>query len=96
MVGLAPSIRAEGLHLNVTEPREQVLVPMVQHIGRRLTLKQCANGTFIIGGGWPSRAEPAPRRYSTLWESMAGNTSPSPSGSSRCSPTSGSCAPGRA
>jgi glycine/D-amino acid oxidase-like deaminating enzyme len=73
MVGLAPSIRSEGLHLNVTEPREHVLVPMVQHIGRRLTLKQSANGTFIIGGGWPSRAEPAPRRYSTLWESMAGN-----------------------
>jgi glycine/D-amino acid oxidase-like deaminating enzyme len=26
---------------------------MVQHIGRRLTLKQSANDTFIIGGGWP-------------------------------------------
>ena len=24
---------------------------MVQHVGRRLTLKQAANGTFIIGGG---------------------------------------------
>ena len=46
---------------------------MVQHIGRRLTLKQSANDTFIIGGGWPARPEPRPRRYSTTWESMAGN-----------------------
>ena len=61
LVGLEPPIRAEGLHLNVTEPREQVLGPMVQHIGRRLTLKQSANGTFIIGGGWPARPEPWPR-----------------------------------
>jgi len=45
----------------------------VQHIGRRLTLKQTANDTFIIGGGWPARPEPRPRRYSTTWESMAGN-----------------------
>lgn len=73
LVGLRLPIRAEGLHLNVTEPRRHVLRPMVQHIGRRLTLKQAANGTFIIGGGWPARPEPAPRRYATTWESLAGN-----------------------
>jgi glycine/D-amino acid oxidase-like deaminating enzyme len=50
-----------------------VLEPLVQHIGRRLTLKQAASGTFIIGGGWPSRAEQRPARYSTIWESAAGN-----------------------
>ena len=71
--GLRLPLRSEGLHLNVTEPREHVLAPMVQHIGRRLTLKQTANHTFIIGGGWPARPEPAPQRYSTRWESMAGN-----------------------
>ncbi len=52
--GLRFPIRAEGLHLNVTEPRAKVLEPMVQHIGRRLTLKQSTNNTFIIGGGWPA------------------------------------------
>ncbi len=72
-VGLRLPIRAEGLHLNVTEPREHVLGPMVQHIGRRLTLKQSANHTFIIGGGWPAHPEEPPRRYSTTWESAAGN-----------------------
>ena len=73
LAGLRLPLRSEGLHLNVTEPREHVLVPMVQHIGRRLTLKQTENDTFIIGGGWPARPEPRPRRYSTSWESMAGN-----------------------
>jgi glycine/D-amino acid oxidase-like deaminating enzyme len=58
----------------VTEPREHMLGPMVQHIGRRLTLKQSETGTFIIGGGWPARREPAPLRHSTIWESLAGNT----------------------
>jgi glycine/D-amino acid oxidase-like deaminating enzyme len=72
--GLRFPLRAEGLHLNVTEPRPHVLGPMVQHIGRRLTLKQSTNDTFIIGGGWPARPELAPARYSTLWESAAGNT----------------------
>ena len=46
---------------------------MVQHIGRRLTLKQTANGTFIIGGGWPARPEATPERYSVRWPSAAGN-----------------------
>ena len=73
LVGLTLPLRSEGLHLNVTEPRAHVLVPMVQHIGRRLTLKQTANHTFIIGGGWPARPEARPQRYSTHWESMAGN-----------------------
>jgi glycine/D-amino acid oxidase-like deaminating enzyme len=73
LAGVRLPLRSEGLHLNVTEPREHVLEPMVQHIGRRLTLKQTANDTFIIGGGWPARPEPRPRRYSTTWESMAGN-----------------------
>jgi glycine/D-amino acid oxidase-like deaminating enzyme len=73
LVGLQLPIRAEGLQLNVTEPRDHVLEPMVQHIGRRLTLKQSANHTFIIGGGWPAHPEEPPRRYSTTWESAAGN-----------------------
>ena len=71
--GLRFPMWAEGLHVNVTEPRPRLLEPMVQHIGRRLTLKQSSNNTFIIGGGWPARPEPAPRRYSTTWGSAAGN-----------------------
>jgi glycine/D-amino acid oxidase-like deaminating enzyme len=72
--GLRAPLHADGLHVNVTEPRERLLTPMIQHIGRRLTLKQAANGTFIIGGGWPARPEPSPKRYSVRWPSAAGNT----------------------
>jgi glycine/D-amino acid oxidase-like deaminating enzyme len=72
--GLALPLRAEGLHVNVTEPRAGMLRPLVQHIARRLTLKQSASGTFIIGGGWPARRRRPPARYATRWDSTAGNT----------------------
>lgn len=71
--GIALPTRAEALHVNVTEPRARLLHPLVQHIGRRLTLKQAENGTFIIGGGWPGRQEQRPLRHSTIWKSAAGN-----------------------
>lgn len=71
--GIRLPTRREGLHVNVTEPRQKVLDPLIQHIGRRLTLKQADNGTFIIGGGWPAHPEERPARYSTLWQSAAGN-----------------------
>jgi glycine/D-amino acid oxidase-like deaminating enzyme len=64
-------MRALGLHVNVTEARARLLEPMIQHIGRRLTLKQADNGTFIVGGGWPSRETPG--RWMTTWASAAGN-----------------------
>jgi glycine/D-amino acid oxidase-like deaminating enzyme len=74
LVGLKLPVRHEGLHVNVSEPRPHLLTPMVQHIGRRLTLKQTEVGTFIIGGGWPAPAVNRPRRYPTVWKSAAGNT----------------------
>jgi glycine/D-amino acid oxidase-like deaminating enzyme len=73
MVGLRFPIRREGLHVNVTEARPPLLPSMVQHIGRRLTLKQTSYGGFIIGGGWPTAATGYPRRYPTTWQSAAGN-----------------------
>jgi glycine/D-amino acid oxidase-like deaminating enzyme len=74
LTGLRFPLRRDGLHVNVTEPRPRLFEPMIQHIGRRLSLKQSANNTFIIGGGWPAHPEQPPLRYSTLWESAAGNT----------------------
>jgi sarcosine oxidase, subunit beta len=73
MVGLRLPVRREGLHVNVTEPRPRLFEPMIQHIGRRLTLKQTENGTFIIGGGWPTADVHGRERPRTLWQSSAGN-----------------------
>lgn len=72
-VGLSLPLRSMGLHVNVTEPRQRLLTPLVQHIGRRLTLKQSADRTFIIGGGWPAQRREPPLRYATSWASAAGN-----------------------
>ncbi|GAA2082528.1 NAD(P)/FAD-dependent oxidoreductase [Actinomadura alba] len=74
MAGLRLPVRSEGLHVNVTEPRPRLLTPMVQHIGRRLTLKQTEQNTFIIGGGWPTPEAARPHRYPTSWHSAAGST----------------------
>lgn len=72
MVGLRFPVRSEGLHVNVSEKRERLFEPMIQHIGRRLTLKQTEIGSFIVGGGWPT-GHSSDRRYPTLWDSAAGN-----------------------
>ena len=74
LIGLQLPLRAEGLHLNVTEPREHVLGPMVQHIGRRLTLKQSDERHVHHRRRVAGATRAGPRRYSTMWESIAGNT----------------------
>jgi len=38
----------------VTEPAEPLVDHLVYFAGDRLTLKQAKNGSFLIGGGWPS------------------------------------------
>ena len=57
----------------MTEARPRLIEPMVQHIGRRLTLKQSANNTFIIGGGWPRGRAAAAALLDDRWDSAAGN-----------------------
>jgi glycine/D-amino acid oxidase-like deaminating enzyme len=55
MLGLALPIQGRPIQVNVTEP----VAPLVEHLvyfaGEKLTLKQAANGSFLIGGGWPAR-----------------------------------------
>jgi len=76
MVGLRLPIVGRPLHVNVTEPWPILLGDqLVQHVGRRLTLKQTQYGTFIIGGGWPSRYVQATNQKITLWETLVGNLS---------------------
>jgi glycine/D-amino acid oxidase-like deaminating enzyme len=63
------------LQMVVTEAAEPVLNRLVAHARRHLTLKQAANGNFVIGGGWtagldPVRHHPRPSRASlegNLW-----------------------------
>lgn len=44
-----------ALSMLVTEPTQSFVPHLVQHVGRRLSLKQARDGNVLIGGGWPSR-----------------------------------------
>lgn len=72
MLDLTLPIGIYPLQVNVTESRPHRLGQLVQHVGRRLTLKQTPSGTFIIGGGWPGRRD-ADGRAAARCDSIAGN-----------------------
>jgi glycine/D-amino acid oxidase-like deaminating enzyme len=44
-----------GLTMSVSERVAAFIPHLVQHVGRRLSLKQARAGNVLIGGGWPSR-----------------------------------------
>ena len=44
-----------ALQMNVTERVAAFLPQLIQHVGRRLSMKQAHSGNVLIGGGWPSR-----------------------------------------
>jgi glycine/D-amino acid oxidase-like deaminating enzyme len=73
MVGYPIPVTAHAMQVHVTDVRPSVLPELIQHVGRRLTLKQSQYGTFIIGGGWPGRVNPANGRKETRYDSILGN-----------------------
>ncbi|WP_439533775.1 NAD(P)/FAD-dependent oxidoreductase [Polymorphobacter sp.] len=44
-----------ALQMNVTERVPPCLGQLIQHVGRRLSMKQAHAGNILIGGGWPAR-----------------------------------------
>lgn len=55
MIGLHIPIFAVPLTMNVTEPTTPFIHHMIQHVGKRITLKQVRDGNVLIGGGWSSK-----------------------------------------
>ena len=53
MLGIALDVQGVPIQVSVTAPVERFTSHLVYAAGRRLTLKQAANGTILIGGGWP-------------------------------------------
>jgi glycine/D-amino acid oxidase-like deaminating enzyme len=51
--------------MNITEPAEKVVLHLVQHAERPITLKQLAGGQVVIGGGWPARLS-GPNEHPTV------------------------------
>lgn len=55
MVGAELPVMPRPQNMIVTEAAPATIPHLVQHIGRRLTLKQVSNGNIVIGGGLPGR-----------------------------------------
>lgn len=73
MVGLCLPGEARLQHMNVTVRTRPMLPHLVQHAGKRLTMKQSASGTVIIGGGLPARRDPATGKIQVLRDSIEAN-----------------------
>jgi glycine/D-amino acid oxidase-like deaminating enzyme len=56
LIGIDLPVLGAPIQLTVTEPMAPLIPHLVYFAGGRLTLKQAANGTFLIGGGWPAIA----------------------------------------
>ena len=55
MLGVELPLMVDVNMLTITEPATPILDRVVTHMGGVLTLKQYANGTCMIGGGWQGR-----------------------------------------
>ncbi len=55
MLGVELPLMVDVNMLTITEPAQPLLDRVVTHMGGVLTLKQYANGTCMIGGGWQGR-----------------------------------------
>jgi glycine/D-amino acid oxidase-like deaminating enzyme len=49
-----------GLTMNITERTAPLLPHLIQHVGRRLSMKQAHSGNILVGGGWSSMLRQAP------------------------------------
>jgi glycine/D-amino acid oxidase-like deaminating enzyme len=68
-----------GLQMNVTARALPLLDHLIQHAGKRLSMKQAAAGNLLLGGGWPALLAQRDGRFD-LWRrptliptSLAGN-----------------------
>ena len=53
-LGFDVPLIAVGLQMMVTQRTAPLINHLVQHMGRRLSIKQVEAGNILIGGGWPA------------------------------------------
>lgn len=80
MLNLHMPLYPVALLMNATERTDRPVPHLVQHVGRRLSMKQTGAGNMLIGGGWPSRLPQKAdgsfdlaRRPQLIESSLAGN-----------------------
>lgn len=73
MLGRTVPVFGAPLQMIVTEPTVPLIKRLVAHADRHLTLKQAANGSFLIGGGWTAGLDPIHQHPRPLRTSLEGN-----------------------
>jgi glycine/D-amino acid oxidase-like deaminating enzyme len=73
MLGVTLPIQARVNIVSVTEPGPRCLHAGIGHATGLLTLKQKANGSFLIGGGWQGRGSPATGRGEVAGDALVQN-----------------------
>ncbi|HVY16673.1 MAG TPA: FAD-dependent oxidoreductase [Rhodopila sp.] len=73
MVGLALPVTGTVQQVIVTEPVPAMTQHLVAVANRHLSLKQQANGSFLIGGGWFGAFDAETGRTRTLRQNIEGN-----------------------
>jgi sarcosine oxidase subunit beta len=73
-VGLRLPIRTRALQMILSTPLQSYrLAPVISSVSRVLSLKQLANGAFLLGGGWLGDPTPDRRSYIMRSTSIQGN-----------------------
>ena len=73
-IGLRLPIRTRALQMILsTASNTYQLKPVISAVGRTLSLKQVANGSFLLGGGWPGDPSLDRRSYTIRLSSIQGN-----------------------
>ena len=72
-LGLRIPVALDVNIVSVTEPRPPVMSAVVTHVRGILTLKQVANGTILIGGGWQGHGALESGEKSVTYESSVHN-----------------------
>jgi len=75
MLGEHAPVVAEALMLMITARLKPFVTPVVGAQGRKLSFKQFGNGTVLIGGGHPGRAEPENNRTHLDFRGLAASAS---------------------
>lgn len=79
MAGVVLPVSPVGLTMSATARTAPLIEHLVQHAGRRLSMKQTPEGNVLIGGGWPAALRQSgglvdlERRPELLLPSLAGN-----------------------
>lgn len=74
MLGLRLPIRTRALQMVLTTPAQpDLLQPVLSAVNRKLSLKQLADGAFLIGGGWTGDLMPNRHSYKLDKEQVQGN-----------------------